>query len=208
MNNNSFGLLLDNPEYFFINLIIQGVGLLSALKSVTSKNPVSSILWLIVVFLSFSCVMIYLGAEFLGLVFLVVYVGAIAVLFLFVVMMLNVRVIELNSKFLSYFPIAGFAIATVLVLLSSFIYPGFSSFYNNLYSNDWILNLNSLNNIESIGHSLYNYFFPLFLIASMILLVAMIGSIMLTLQNKSEVKRQLISVQLSHNFNSQLDLRS
>ena len=197
-----------NPGQWVLNYLIQGVGLISALRSVSANNPVSSILWLIVVFLSFSCSIIYLGAEFLGLVFLVVYVGAIAVLFLFVVMMLNVRFIELNSKTLSYFPIAGILVSLLVILLSAVIYPGFSSFDSGLINGDWVSELHDIKNIEVIAHFLYTYFALLFLIASMILLVAMIGSIMLTLQHKANVKRQVISEQLSHTFISQLDIKN
>ena len=204
----SFFPYFSNLEHLILNYAIQGIGLLSALRSVSSSNPVSSILWLIMVFLAFSCSIIYLGAEFLGLVFLVVYVGAIAVLFLFVVMMLNIRFIELNSKFLTYFPIAGVLVSLLIVFLASVVYPGFSIFFNTLDSPTWLHSLNNLNNIETIAHSLYTYFSPLFLIASLILLVAMIGSIMLTMQRKGNVKRQVISQQLSHSFNTQLNIKN
>jgi len=195
-------------ENIFLNIIVQGIGLFAALKSVSSQNPVSCILWLILVFLSFSCIIIYVGAEFLGLVFLVVYVGAIAVLFLFVVMMLNVRITEINSKFLTYFPISGLVIAALIILMSSLIYPAFSSFGVFLQPKDWLNSLNYLTNLQVLGQLLYTYFFPLFLISSMILLVAMIGSILLSLQKKDNVKKQLIANQLSHNFKSQLSLKT
>lgn len=204
---NLIETIINSFESILLNGIIQGIGLIAALRSVTSQNPVSAILWLILVFLSFSCVMIYIGAEFLGLVFLVVYVGAIAVLFLFVVMMLNVRITEINSKFLSYFPVSGLVISLFVIIMSSVIYPAFSPFGILFQSKSWLDHLNYLNNLQVLGEVLYTYFFPLFLISSVILLVAMIGSIMLTLQKKENVKKQLVYKQLSHNFKSQLSLK-
>ena len=173
---------------------------------IISKNPIHSILFLILVFFNVSALLIMLDVEFLGIIFLVVYVGAIAVLFLFVVMMLNIRISEISEEFLSYFPISA-----IIALI--FFIEIYCLFLNNLslfpfqLSLSWLYSMNAINNIEVLGEVMYTYYFHLFLIASIILLVAMIGSIVLTLHHKLDVKRQNIFDQVSTDFTLKINMK-
>lgn len=153
-----------------------------------SKNPVHSIVYLILTFCGAAALLISIGSEFLGLIFIIVYVGAIAVLFLFVVMMLNIKIIELNENLIRYLPISLIIFFTVTLQIYSYI--------NFTYVNpefpfiDWLIILNRSQNIVLLGNILYTIFFHFFLITSLILLLAMIGSIVLTLNHSKYVLRQ------------------
>lgn len=184
---------------YVVSFFFEFFAVISALMIVVSVNPIHSIFFLILVFCNISGLLVLLQVEFLALVFLVVYVGAIAVLFLFVVMMLNIRLQTLNEKFLSYFPISWFITIVFISEVSALIYAGFSS-HKLLNKSDllnWLVLVNSKSNVNVIGEVIYNYAFHFFELASFILLVAMIGSILLTLRYKSEIKRQIVYRQLS-----------
>jgi NADH-quinone oxidoreductase subunit J len=170
----------------FITLII-----LSTLCVVLSKNIIQSVLYLISIFLYSSILFIYLGADFIGLIILIVYIGAIAVLFLFVVMMLNVRLLEIYSTFLIYLPIA---IILCISMALQFIYlfiKSFNFFYINniIIYYDWTI----YNNIRiiAIGELLFNHFFIFFIGATLLLFVAMIGAIILTLKDKDIINMNI-----------------
>ena len=182
----------------FIFLIITVSIILSAIMIIASKNPIHSILFLVLVFVGVTGLLLMLGVEFIAMLFLVVYVGAISVLFLFVVMMLNVKIVELNERFISYLPIGGFIglifLSEVLYIINDNLSPDNLSVMEN-YESDSInymnyFNVLSLTNIEQIGNFLYTKYVYLFIIASLILLVAMIGAIVLTLNQKLVNKRQ------------------
>ncbi len=171
--------------YLFLILV-----LLSALGVILSRNIVQSVLFLILVFFLCSILFIYLGADFIGLIILIVYIGAIAVLFLFVVMMLNIRVLELSSTFSVYLPLALF-LSFIFFLLMFILY------FNSLD----IIELNTIltytswpnfNNIKivAIGQLLFNESYILFIGATLLLFVAMIGVIILTLNKKNKVNYQ------------------
>lgn len=168
--------------YIFLSII-----LIAALGVIFSRNVIQSVLYLILVFFLCSLLFIYLGADFIGLIILIVYIGAIAVLFLFVVMMLNIRVLELASTFSVYFPLALF-LSGIFLSLIIFVYwkslhiIEFNSLIN--YTN-WSI----FNNIKivAIGELLFNEGYVLFIGATLLLFVAMIGVIILTLNKKTKV---------------------
>ena len=170
------------------------VAIVAAIMVTVSKNTVHSVFFLILDFISVSCLFIMIGAEFLGMMMLIVYVGAVAVLFLFVVMMLDINFIKLREGFLQYLPFGVLLGIVLLVELGIlFLSESFSQMSLVEYSNN--PSFTEKENTKQIGELLYTYYFYLFQISGIILLVAMIGSITLTLRDRGQVKRQNISVQ-------------
>lgn len=174
--------------------------ILSAFMVVTLSNAVHSVLFLILVFCNVASLLLILGTEFFSFMFLIVYVGAIAVLFLFVVMMLNIKTDLVNINSLSVRPIAIiiFIIITsqiINVVDTQFIYLKHTPLSYTL----WINENNYLTNVEVIGMSLYTRYSLLFIICGLILLIAMIGAIVLTMHQRSNVKKQQITTQLLRN---------
>lgn len=167
--------------------------LFSGVIVITSKNPVHSVLYLVFAFCNASGLILLIEMEFIALIFLVVYVGAIAVLFLFVVMMLNIK--EHPARRNSKFGLIGL-IVLAEVFLVRYDLSGYSSYIGWVQTLDGVGGSNS--NIEMLGQVLYTYYFYDFLVAGLILLVALVGAIVLTLQSKGMiVKRQEVSEQLS-----------
>jgi len=174
------------------------VTIASALLVVSARNPVHSVLWLITAFFSAAGLFVLLGAEFLAMLLIVVYVGAVAVLFLFVVMMLDVDFTALRQGFAQYLPIGGLVagiLAVEMIMVSAAV------------ANQGAASKNSLpdatggapNNVEAIGQVLYTDYVYFFQAAGLVLLVAMIGAIVLTLRHKDGVKRQNIGAQNARN---------
>jgi NADH-quinone oxidoreductase subunit J len=163
---------------------------------------VQSVLYLILVFLLCSLLFIYLGADFIGLIIIIVYIGAIAVLFLFVVMMLNIRLLENSFNFTIYIPI--------LIFLSLiFIFQVVFFFFNifNLVEVDNIahyLNWNFSNNIQmnSIGELLFNRLYILFISAAFLLFIAMIGAIILTMDEDLKLKKNMNIIKKEQRYNA------
>jgi NADH-quinone oxidoreductase subunit J len=164
---------------------------------VAARNPVHSVLFLILAFFNTAGLFILIGAEFLAMILVIVYVGAVAVLFLFVVMMLDIDFVELRSGFVRYLPIGGLV---GLVLLAELI----------LVSVSWAVTpagtvvgaaapagAAALSNTRALGDILYTRYVFAFQAAGLILLVAMIGAIMLTLRHRTDVRRQSIAAQLA-----------
>jgi len=189
--------------------LFSSIALISASLVITSRNPIHSVLFLILVFCNATGVLLLLQVEFLAMLFLMVYVGAIAVLFLFVVMMLNIRLSELNESILRYLPVGGFIGLIFLCEIFLLVESDLTPFYQTSLlapglvqeSTDlWFSLLGGTTNIASIGHVLYTYFFYFFLLASMILLVAMIGAIVLTINKRTGVRKQDFFQQTSRNF--------
>jgi NADH-quinone oxidoreductase subunit J len=181
---------------------------LAGLLVIFSKNPVQSVLFLVVVFCLSAQLFVLLEVDFLAMVLIIVYVGAIAVLFLFIVMMLNIRVVELGEILNRYFPLA------TIVGLIIFAEIVFSLYYSLGYTNesliyvDWYRSFLTHSNVVSLGLVLYTYFSPFLIISGILLLLAMISSIMLTLdadnsENYSLIldKRQSISEQVDRPVN-------
>jgi NADH-ubiquinone oxidoreductase chain 6 len=251
-------------NYLLITFCI--LSLLCSIMVIASKNPIHSILYLILVFCNVTFVLIILGVEFIAIIFLIVYVGAIAVLFLFVVMMLNIKIIELDEVFWKYIPVGlvisscflfqlfyfvlGFDIFQVLSLFfcneffsitsaeSIVLLPYFKSnplingsfvsqplissfnvsdlyfertFYFKPLSDYFYLNALSfsyeLTNTEVLGWMVYTYTFFIFLVVSLILLISMIGSIILVLNQNINIKRQVIFRQTLRNLHSSVSLK-
>src|SRR6266576_1073003 len=169
----------------------------SAFMVIASRNPVHSVLFLILTFVSASGLFVLLGAEFLAMILIVVYVGAVAVLFLFVVMMLDVDFAELRQGFLNYLPIGALVGAVVLVELllvvgAWVIGPGVPKAITSP-----IPPMDTVTNTEALGRVLYTDYVYYFQAAGLVLLVAMVGAIVLTLRHKPNVKRQNISDQVA-----------
>ena len=180
------------------------VAVLSALMVISARNPVHSVLFLILSFVNASGLFVLLGAEFLAMILVVVYVGAVAVLFLFVVMMLDINFIKLREGFLQYLPfgaLLGIVLITelgILFLTKSFSETSLTKFVESPVMND-------VENTKLIGQVLYTDYFYLFQISGLILLVAMVGSITLTLRDRGQVKRQNISQQNYVNANDSIE---
>ena len=183
---------LDTILFYFFS----GMLLFSSLMIIVVKNAIYSILFLVLSFVMATGLLFLLESEFMSLIFIVIYVGAIAVLFLFVIMMLNIKVTNSVKDLLKYFPIGNFLgfvflIEILLIIFESFnTNPYKNNFLFNFYTN-WFEKVDSISEIESLGQILYTYYVPQFLIAGIILLIAVIGSVILTLSHKNiEVKNQ------------------
>jgi len=181
--------------------VFSAVLLLSALMVVAARNPVHAVLFLILCFFNAAGLFLLMGAEFLAMILVIVYVGAVAVLFLFVVMMLNIDFRELRRGFMKYLPIGG---AVGLVLLTELI----------VAVSGWVMDPQAMvapgvevDNTRAIGRLLYtDYFYP-FQVSGLILLVAMIGAITLTLRHKPDARRQRSSDQLDRKISDVIDVR-
>ena len=174
--------------------LFSSIAVLSALMVISAKNPVHSVLFLILSFVNAAGLFVLLGAEFLAMILVVVYVGAVAVLFLFVVMMLDINFIKLREGFLQYLPF-GALLGIVLVVELGILYLTDTSSKINSSLSSLEPSINELENTKMIGQILYTKYFFLFQICGIILLVAMIGSITLTLREKEGVKKQNINEQ-------------
>ena len=174
--------------------LFSSIAVLSALMVISAKNPVHSVLFLILSFVNAAGLFVLLGAEFLAMILIVVYVGAVAVLFLFVVMMLDINFIKLREGFLQYLPF-GALLGIVLVIELGILYLTDTSSNINTSLSSLEPSINDLENTKMIGQILYTKYFYLFQICGIILLVAMIGSITLTLREKEGVKKQNINEQ-------------
>ena len=170
------------------------VAVLSALMVISARNPVHSVLFLILSFVNASGLFVLLGAEFLAMILVVVYVGAVAVLFLFVVMMLDINFVKLREGFLQYLPF-GALLGIVLIIELGILFLTKSFSENSLSKFIELPVMNEVENTKLIGQVLYTNYFYLFQISGLILLVAMVGSITLTLRDRGQVKRQDISQQ-------------
>ncbi len=175
------------------------IAIISAIMVTASKNTVHSVFFLILDFISISCLFIMIGAEFLGMIMLIVYVGAVAVLFLFVVMMLNVAQ-QKNQWFASkdsskHIPV-GLIIST-LIFVEIIIVIGGWKYKPEIFDINNSLTQSSVSNTHSLGQILYTDYIHVFQISGMILLVAMIGAIVLTFRQRAGVKRQSYIKQIS-----------
>ncbi|WP_224702487.1 NADH-quinone oxidoreductase subunit J [Devosia aquimaris] len=173
------------PLFFFY--VFSAIAVASALMVISARNPIHAVLFLILVFFNAAGLFMLAGAEFLALMLIVVYVGAVMVLFLFVVMMLDVDFASLRQGFLQYAPI-GVIVGAVL-LLELLMLAG-SFVVSPEVTASAVLPMDGVDNMRAIGQVLYTRYVFLFLGAAAVLLVAMIGAIVLTLQHKSNVKRQ------------------
>ena len=176
----------------------------SSIAVISARNTIHAVFFLILDFVSVSCLFIMMGAEFLGMLTLIVYVGAVAVLFLFVVMMLNVNYSDLKSGFLNYLPFGGL-IGLVLIIEIGLMIGTWK--YRDTFIKTSEIKINSnLSNTEAIGNVLYTEYLHYFQISGLILLVAMIGAILLTYRRKDNLKRQDITTQVSREKSESIQL--
>jgi NADH-quinone oxidoreductase subunit J len=185
--------------------LFAGVVVASAVMVIASRNPVHAVLFLILAFVNASGLFVLMGAEFLAMLLIVVYVGAVAVLFLFVIMMLDVDFAQLREGFIEYLP---FGLLIGVIFLAELL----------LVVGGWVINPNvtksitsaipaGISNTEALGLVLYTKYIHYFQLSAMVLLVAMIGAIVLTLRHKATVKRQDINVQNARTPALAMDVR-
>ncbi|WP_419255226.1 NADH-quinone oxidoreductase subunit J [Caulobacter sp. ErkDOM-YI] len=179
--------------------------LAAGLLVVSARNPVHSVLFLITAFFSAAGLFVLLGAEFLAMLLIVVYVGAVAVLFLFVVMMLDVDFEELRKGFAQYLPIGGL-VAGVLTLEMIFVAATVATNGAAGKNAETMASPEGVSNTEAIGRVLYTDYAFFFQLAGLVLLVAMIGAIVLTLRHKPGVKRQDIGRQVARSPKTGMEL--
>ncbi|MEM9795110.1 MAG: NADH-quinone oxidoreductase subunit J [Pseudomonadota bacterium] len=183
--------MLDFAFYLFAVLTVTG-----GLMTVVSRNPVHSVLWLILTFLSTAGLFVLIGAEFVAMLLVVVYVGAVAVLFLFVVMMLDVDFAELKAEMAKYVPLAG--LIGIVLLMQLVIAYGVWDVAEGVEVADGLATIPVPPelNTTALGLVLYDEYFLMFQLSGLILLVAMIGAIALTLRHRKDVKRQNVLHQM------------
>ena len=185
--------------YFFSSIVI-----FSSLMVISVKNTVHAVFFLILDFVSAAALFILIGAEFIGMMLLIVYVGAVAVLFLFVVMMLEGNFKNIKQGFLQYLPF-GFFLGSV-VLLELIIVVGSWRYKNDFITTSEIRYDKNITNTEQIGQLLYTDYFLPFQLSGIILLVAMIGAILLTYNKRSNMKRQMVLKQIIREREESVDL--
>jgi NADH-quinone oxidoreductase subunit J len=187
--------------------LFAGLTVAAAFMVIAAKNPVHSVLFLILAFVNAAGLFMLAGAEFLAMILVVVYVGAVAVLFLFVVMMLDVDFAELRQGFLQYLPVGAlvgfiFLVELLLVVGTWVTGPGVQSAIRSP-----IPPLQQATNTQALGRVLYTTYVHFFELAGIVLLVAMIGAIVLTLRHKEGVKRQNVSRQLARTPATSIEIR-
>ena len=198
--------MIAHAIFFYV---FSTIAIVSAIMVTASKNTVHSVFFLILDFISISCLFIMIGAEFLGMIMLIVYVGAVAVLFLFVVMMLNVTQ-QKNQWFSSaysskHIPI-GLIISTIIFFELIIVIGGWKYKPELFNSLDYSLN-NEISNTHSLGQVLYTDYIHIFQMSGMILLIAMIGAIVLTFRQRSGVKKQSYFKQISRERTEGIEIK-
>ena len=191
------------PALFFY--LFAGLCIASAFMVIAAKNPVHSVLYLILTFVNAAGLFVLMGAEFLAMILIVVYVGAVAVLFLFVVMMLDVDFAELRQGVLQYLPVGALIgvvlLAELLLVVGAWVIgPGVPRAITAAIPTD-------ITNTEALGRVLYTKYIYFFQAAGLVLLVAMIGAIVLTLRHKAGVKRQNIADQVARTKETAMEIR-
>jgi NADH-quinone oxidoreductase subunit J len=186
--------------------LFAGVCVASGFMVIAARNPVHSVLFLILAFVNAAGLFVLLGAEFLAMILIVVYVGAVAVLFLFVVMMLDVDFAELGQGFLDYLPIGvPIGIIFLIELLLVVGARGIGAQVTTITAP--IPPVSSVSNTEALGEVLYTRYIYFFQAAGLVLLIAMIGAIVLTLRHKEGVKRQRAADQIARTPATAIELR-
>ncbi|ADL01259.1 NADH-quinone oxidoreductase subunit J [Brevundimonas subvibrioides] len=186
--------------------LLSAVAVVSGLLVVTARNPVHSVLWLILAFFSSAGLFVLLGAEFLAMLLVVVYVGAVAVLFLFVVMMLDVDFVRLREGYATYLPLAAIVAGVLLaemVMISIVVVQGGAA-------SDAVapaVATADASNVETIGRVLYTDYIYFFQAAGIVLLIAMIGAIVLTLRKKPSVRRQDPGAQTNRDRKTSVEIK-
>jgi len=197
--------MLGLQAFFFYIFAFIAVG--GALMVVFARNPVHSVLFLILTFVAAAGLFLLAGAEFLALILIVVYVGAVAILFLFVVMMLDLDLAQAKKGALKYAP---FGLIIGLVLLAELVVAGTGSVYQPELAKSTALPmppLYEMSNIRALGSVLYTRYILFFQLAGLILFVAMVGAIVLTLRHKQGLKRQSIPAQVGRTPATAIEIR-
>ena len=189
--------MIESLTFYLFSII----AVCSSIGVVTVRNPVHSVLLLILTFFNTAGLFLLLGAEFIAILLIMVYVGAIAVLFLFVVMMLDINFVQIRQGFLKTLPIG---IIITIILLCELIFIAIS-WKPSIKSQS--LKFSKISNIEMIGNVLYTEYTYIFHYSGLILLVAMIGAIILTIRSRDGVKYQIISRQIQRNRTDTLTLK-
>jgi NADH-quinone oxidoreductase subunit J len=179
----------------------------AAVMVISARNPVHSVLFLILAFFNAAALFVLMGAEFIAMILVIVYVGAVAVLFLFVVMMLDINFTELRQGFLQYLPIGGLIglvlLAELVLIVGSWVVAPETSIKRAAPTPP----LDTVTNTEAIGNVLYTDYIYLFQSAGVVLLIAMVGAIVLTLRGREGVRRQRISTQVSRTREQSVELK-
>ena len=188
---------------FFFSSIAIG----SALLIIRSKNPIHSVIFLIFTFFNITALLLVLKVEFLSLMLIIIYVGAIAILFLFVVMMLDIKITNTFLK-LDYLVI-GFIIGSIFLIETLYILNNIYLPYNTptLFLQNWVLLLDNITNTETFGQVLYTYYNFFFIIAGLILLIALLGAILLTLKKRKKGTEQIYNQLSRQSFNAYFNLK-
>ncbi len=188
--------------------LFAAIAVASGVMVISARNPVHSVLFLILTFFNAAGLFVLMGAEFLAMILVVVYVGAVAVLFLFVVMMLDINFVELRQGFLQYLPIGGLI---GLILLVELLLVGGAWVAAPQVSGEMSVPIPppaQVHNTEALGQVLYTQYFYLFQAAGLVLLVAMIGAIVLTLRQREGVRKQKISEQVSRKRSEAIEIKN
>ena len=178
--------------------------LVGGVFTVVSRNPVHSVLWLILSFISAAGLFVLLGAEFVAMLLIIVYVGAVAVLFLFVVMMLDVDFAELKAEMARYLPL-GLLIGVVVLIQLMFAFGIWD--YSDGYQQRISEVIGSGTNTAELGAIIYDEYILIFQLSGLILLVAMIGAIVLTLRHRDDIKRQDVFAQMMRDPEEAMELK-
>lgn len=188
-------MLFDVPTVVFY--VFAAIMVAASLAVITARNPVYSVFYLILAFFNAAGLFVLLGAEYLAMTLVIVYVGAVAVLFLFVVMMLNINLEKIRAGFIHYLPVGLGVAALLFAELALLLHNAFTNPMRMAAQALPIPDVEKVSNTEAIGNVLYTYYALLFQISGLILLVAMIGAIVLTLRQREGVRKQKIFKQLS-----------
>jgi NADH-quinone oxidoreductase subunit J len=192
-------MLISNILFYIFSVLL----IFSSIMVIVSKNPVFSLLFLVFCFICSSCLLFLLECEFLALLFVIVYVGAIAILFLFSIMMLESKQMNLSKNSIKYFPIGVVFVILLIIPMFNIIDIHFSdttqfsgSFYENNFKN-WYALVDATNDVNVYGYVLYSHFVIQFLVAGLILLLILIGVVHLTKSNKKDTIQQVSFKQLA-----------
>ncbi len=197
-------MLAHSIFFYFFSII----AIFSALMVITSRSTINSVFFLILDFISVGCLFIMIGAEFLGMIILIVYVGAVAVLFLFVVMMLNVAEQKQSwfvGKKATHIP-SGLLVSA-LIFLELLVVLGGWKYKDNVMSSDTLLINNEISNTHAIGNVMYTDYILYFQLSGIILLLSMIGAIVLTYRKRENIKRQSYFSQISREKITAVELK-
>jgi len=187
--------------------LFAAVAIASGVMVIAARNPVHSVLFLILAFFNAAGLFVLMGAEFIAMILVIVYVGAVAVLFLFVVMMLDINFVELRQGFLQYLPVGGL-IGVILLVELLFVFASWAVLPDaGMLAAAPAPPTDAVSNTRALGRLLYTNYVYLFQASGMVLLVAMIGAIVLTLRSREGVRRQSISKQIGRTVEDSVEIK-